>query len=125
MRTLHRQRGMTGVGWLLILMILGFVIYTALKLWPIYYDYFMISSSMNSVTSQSGLATKNPAQIKQALIKQLLINNVRDLDKDDIYVSVEKGNVQLEVAYEVRTPFVGNIDLLVSFENSVSFTGTP
>ena len=125
MRTLHRQRGMTGVGWLLILMILGFVIYTALKLWPIYYDYFMISSSMNSVTSQSGLATKNPAQIKQALIKQLLINNVRDLDKDDIYVSVEKGSVQLEVAYEVRTPFVGNIDLLVSFENSVSFSGTP
>ncbi len=125
MRTLHRQKGMTGVGWLIVLLILGFVVYTALKLYPIYYDHFLISSSMNALTSQSGVSAKRPAEIKKSLLKQLNINGVRDLDPDDIYVSVEKGVVELQVQYERRTSFMGNIDLVASFDKSVEFTGAP
>jgi hypothetical protein len=116
---------MTGIGWLIILLILGFVVYTALKLYPIYYDYFLISSSMNALKSQSGMGSKSPGEVKKSLLKQLNINGVRDLDRDDIYVTVEKGVVELQVEYEVRTSFMGNIDLVASFDKSVEFTGAP
>jgi hypothetical protein len=58
--------------------------------------------------------------IKIKLMDSLWVNYATDnIQKKHIKVTRKKG-LQVRVAYEVRRDFVGNIDLLLSFERSVT-----
>ena len=46
MKTLKRQQGMTGIGWLIILGMIGFFVSLGLRLFPVYSENFNVSSSI-------------------------------------------------------------------------------
>src|SRR5690348_450380 len=64
---MKRQSGITLIGFVIILVILAFFGYTAMKLVPPYIEYMGVVKAMNQVASEPDTASKSPEQIRADL----------------------------------------------------------
>jgi hypothetical protein len=119
MNSIHKQRGMTAIGWVLIFLLIAVVTLVTLKLLPIYLDGYSVKSSLESIKSEHNIAKKSSLDIKRMLLKRLDINMVDEVTKDDIYIDKSRGSMIVEVDYEVRKKLLGNLDVVVSFYHSI------
>lgn len=114
-----QQGGMTFVGWVFGLALLALLGLAAIRLFPIYIDYFSIQSSLESLAHQSSLQQMSDAEIRSNLFRQMGINGVEHISKDNIKITKALNTLKVAVDYEVRTPFVGNIGLIVRFHPAI------
>ena len=114
---IKRQQGASGLSILFTLVIIVFFGATGLKLTPVYLDNYTIKGALKALDEQPGITKMSRSKIKSLLMKQLQVNNVRNIKKEDIVINKEKGRLTVNIDYEVRLDLIQNIDLLVSFEN--------
>ncbi|MFC1684668.1 DUF4845 domain-containing protein [Pseudomonadota bacterium] len=121
MQSLKKQRGMTGLGWLTVLFLIGFFAFLALKLIPIYLEHHSIKSVIMSLNQEPQITKKSPAEVRKLILKRLKINSVYDFKKE--YLKIKKGGgvMTVSVVYDVREPMIGNVDILVAFKEKVEF----
>jgi len=116
MKHLKRQRGMTLIGWLIVLALIGFFAMLVMKLGPIYMENYTIKMALESMENEPGLAEKTPSQVRGFFQKRMDMNYVTRLTQDSVKIRREEGVTYLEVDYEVREPMVGNVDAIVTFK---------
>lgn len=117
----RRERGMTLIGWLLVLGLIGFFVVVVLRLWPIYYEYFGVKRALGKFHEQSDAARISKDEIWKRLTKQFYIDGVSGIDrKESFSVEDDKGVRTITLTYERRTPMMGNVDAVVSFSESVT-----
>ncbi|MDH5435588.1 MAG: DUF4845 domain-containing protein [Gammaproteobacteria bacterium] len=119
MKNIKKQKGITGIGWLFILIVIGFSTLVILKLTPMYSQYFSIKSSLDSLSKET-LSGKSKADIYSMLWKRLDVNDVDDvITKDDVIITIRGGNVTVAVDYEARENLVGNVSLVADFKYQI------
>jgi hypothetical protein len=116
MKLQRSQKGVTMLTIAFYLGLLAFVVLTALKLFPVYMESFSVASSVEAMNSAQEEYSGAMA-VRIALLKKLGFNNVQNVTKDDISVTRENQVYMIDVNYEVRIPYIKNINLVVSFEN--------
>ena len=116
---LSQQKGMTGLGWLTVLALIGFFALLTLKIVPIYLEYYSVKSTLKSLETEPLVTKKSPAEIKKLLKKRLNINYVSGLPKDAFKIKKSSGVLKVNLDYQVRKNLFGNIDLLVSFKDDI------
>ncbi len=119
MKSIHRQRGMTPIGWVLVFLLIAFFALIALKLIPIYIESFSVGSVIADLKNEPGISSMTSREIISIVEKRLEINNVYGVSADDIYVEKGRGTMIISADYEVRKNMLGNVDILVSFDKSV------
>ena len=77
-------------------------------------------SSLNSLQEEPGMHAKSKAEIMRLLTKRLDINDVKRVTPDDIKISRRLDTTMVNVAYEVQVPMFSNIDILLTFDNTVA-----
>ena len=116
----HRQQGMTLIGWLLILLVGGFFVLLVLKLGPIYMENYSVKTALMALKNEHGVDEKSTREIRQMLMNRLDINYVDSLPKDAITIARKTGgNKWVDVTYEVREHLFYNVDVILSFSDSV------
>jgi hypothetical protein len=124
--SLHRKaRGITLIGFAILLAVVGFFVYLAMRLVPVYVEYMGIVKSMEQVRSESGSANASPEEIRRSLSLKFNTQYIDDnaIPPQAIQV-IREGNAQvLRIRYERRVPFVYNLELLATFDKSVSLSG--
>lgn len=118
MKSITRQRGMTLIGWIMTLTVIGFFALFAIRLTPVFLEYQSVVSSMNQLEELPAQASI--VDIRRSLDKSLYINGVEDVEARDFDIRKEGGGTVVAIEYESRTGFIANIDLLVSFSHSVT-----
>lgn len=121
---MRRQNGITLIGFAIVLIILGFFAYAAMKLIPVYTEYFGVVKSMKSLQSDPGIENMGIEEIRRKLET---IFDVQYVDESDVPLSnvtliTSNGQRSLNVAYSVDKPFIYNIDLLVHFNYTVDLS---
>lgn len=119
MKSIHRQRGMTPIGWILVFLLIAFFALITLKLVPIYLESFSVGSVISDLKNEPGIDTMTSRQIASIVKKRLDINMIQGVSGDDIYVDKLGGTMTISAEYEVRKPMLGNVDIVVSFNKSV------
>lgn len=114
-----QQGGMALLGWVFVLALLALLGLAVIRLFPIYIDYFSVQTSLESLTRQPSLQQMSDAEIRGTLFRQMDINGVDHISKDNIKITKVLNALKVAVDYEVRTPFVGNIDLIVHFHPAI------
>ena len=115
----HRQRGVTFIGWLFLLVPIGILLYAAIRLTPLYLEYMNIARTLEQVkTEYSGNAPTSTA-IRVSIEKHFDIENVHSITKNDVEIKAQGGITTVHVFYEAPTPLFANISLVVSFDKSV------
>lgn len=119
---MKRQSGITLIGFVIMLVIAAFFIYTAMKLVPAYIDYFNVAKAMNTVASETASSAASPEEIRRQLDTQQLSQYFADEDiaAGNVHVvSTPDGGASLQLSYDKKIPWIYNIDFLLHFEKSV------
>lgn len=119
MTRMHRQRGMTLIGWMFVLAIGGFFLLLVLRLAPVYLEYFSVASSVDSLKSEPAAVKSSPAQLRDLLSRRFDVNNVDSVRAEQARITRTNGETVVEVKYHVQVPIAGNVDALVRFDKRV------
>lgn len=124
MRASNRFRGITLIGFLMLLIIAGFFAYLAMRLVPVYVEYFGVVKALEQVKGEPGSAQKSLYDLRRNLNLKFDTQYVDEADvkPEDITLERESGGATLRVHYERRVPFIYNIELLATFDKAVLLT---
>ena len=116
----RRQQGMTMMGMLMVLALVGLIAYAGLRLTPLYLNYIKVARSMNAAASE--FKTDNPDQgaVRRSLEKHWQIEDISSVEAKDVEIVKGDGGVTLHVAYDDSAPYIANISLSVHFDKSVN-----
>lgn len=119
----RKPRGMTLMSFVIVLVVVGFFALVAMKLFPMYSEYFNLKGVMEEYAAQPNSASIPPAQMHTELNRRFGIAYVDSVEKEHIKIIREGGVSKLNIAYEVRVPLFGNLDVVGKFDNTVDLTG--
>ena len=119
------QRGITLMGFLMVLVVVGFFALIAIKLFPMYSEFYNMRGAVNDLAAQPNSANMTPTQVYEDLDRRFGIAYVSSVKREHIKLVRAGRGVQLTVAYEVRQPMLGNLDIVGSFEHTVQLGKAP
>jgi Tfp pilus assembly major pilin PilA len=112
---MYHQRGVSLIGWLIILVFIGFAALIGIRVVPVYVEAYTVKSVLNGLQSDSGLSGSDRNAVLQSLMKRLDINDVKSVKRENIKFESGSGGLEVLVDYETRFPLVANIDGLAQF----------
>ncbi|WP_020210496.1 DUF4845 domain-containing protein [Gilvimarinus chinensis] len=118
MRTKASQRGLSSIGWLLVIMVVAFFGLCAAKLVPVYAENYYIVNGLQALADEGDeLKRMSKGEITRKLNSYFSINNVRSEGARQLeFVQSSKGIIIVN-KYETRVPLIYNIDVVLSFHN--------
>jgi hypothetical protein len=113
------QQGMTFIGLLCILALVGVVVYAGIRLAPLYLNYMKVARTMEAVATEVKGENPDPGAIRNLIDRHFNIEDPTGVDTKDIEITRDDSGVQMHVAYDSLVPYVGNVSLSVHFEKTV------
>jgi len=115
----RKQRGITLIGFIIVLVVAGFFAYMGMVLGPAYSEYYSVVKAMNSVAADATPNSTDIETIRRALDRQFNVGYVDSVVGKDAKLIRDKttGNM-INMTYEVRKPFIYNIDFVVKFAHT-------
>ena len=115
---IQKQRGMSLIGFVIVLSVVIFVSFLGMKIGPLYMEYYSVVSALNGVASERGSANLSPYDLRVKVLNRLYVSYSENVKEKDIKVTRGNG-VHLRVTYQVREPLIGNLDVIAQFDKSV------
>jgi len=112
-----KQRGVSGSGFIALLAVIIVSVLLLLKLFPVYMENFNVTTSLHSLSNESGVKEMKSSAIKTLLERRFSINEVDHVTRKNITIMKKKDNMTIDINYEVRKPLVGNIDIVIYFND--------
>jgi len=121
----NRPRGITLIGFVMLLIVAGFFAYLAMRLVPVYMEYMGVVKAMEQVRKEPGITSRSSEEIKGSLALKFNTQYVGEkaIPAQAIQILRQGGGSTLRIRYERRVPFIHNIELLATFDKSVSLSG--
>ncbi|HUX73160.1 MAG TPA: DUF4845 domain-containing protein [Steroidobacteraceae bacterium] len=117
---LHRQRGMTFIGTLIIFALVGAIAYGGIRLTPVYLNYMKIARTMDTVASEFKDNGGDESAIRNSLEKHWEIEDISVVDSTDVELHKGDGGLAMHIAYDDKVPYIGDVSLDVSFDKTVT-----
>ncbi|MCD9046007.1 MULTISPECIES: DUF4845 domain-containing protein [unclassified Luteimonas] len=118
----QKQKGMTLLGFVIVLSVVGFAAYILMKLFPMYSEYYSVRQAMKGLSQEPGIATQDPARIQDLFFRRLYISYSENVKKEHVKLRRIDNGWQMDVNYEIRRPLVGNLDVVGKFNASQALT---
>lgn len=113
------QRGISLVGLIVILAVLGFVGILAAKIAPAYMENATINKAINDAKANGG----SVAEMQRSFNKAAEVQDITSIRSTDLIISRETGDTEISYAYEKVIPLVGNASLVLAFEGTTAKDG--
>lgn len=117
----HRQRGITVLGWIVLLVPVALVGYVVIRAVPVYLNYSKVSRALEQVrgqnTSSDGVTRE---QLRAELEKRFDIDYIDSPKVSDVTIRKSGQGFVMEVQYEDVVPLMYNASLLLEFETSAT-----
>jgi hypothetical protein len=115
----NRQQGMTFLGLLCILALVGVVVYAGIRLVPLYLNYMKVARALEAVATETKGDNPDPGSLRVAIDRQFNIDDPTGVTAKDIEITKDDSGVIMHVAYDDAVPYVANVSLSVHFEKTV------
>ena len=118
----RRQRGLSAMGTLVVLIVIVAAITLTLKLAPHYIDFYTMRSVIEGLPAQE-VRTMSRTNLHEMIQKRFKINNLRDFKiRDIIDLDRSREGTVLVVKYERREHLFFNVDVVLTFEKRYEYT---
>ncbi|WP_395789330.1 DUF4845 domain-containing protein [Aquimonas sp.] len=118
-----QQRGITLLGFIVVLMVVGFFAFLAMRLFPVYQEYhFGVVGAMKGVQQEPGVANMTPEKIKDLLNRRFYISYVESVKPQHIKITRSGTGYNLNIKYEVRRPLAYNLEFVATFDKTVELS---
>ena len=116
----HRQRGMTFIGILVLVVVVGSWVYAGIRLTPKYLEYMRIAATLEKVRDEFDA---NPGStefmLRKAIERHFDIEMVEVITATDIEISKDGGSFKMRAYYDDTVPLISNVSFLLEFDKSV------
>lgn len=118
----NRQSGITFLGLLVLIVVVGSWVYAALRVAPLYLNYMKVASTLEKVRDEYD---SNPGttdfMIRKAIERHFDIEMVNEqvFNFRDVKIRQQGGTFTVTAEYEDTAPLVANVYFLVAFDKSV------
>ncbi len=115
-----KQRGITLIGWLFLIVPIAIVGYAGIRLAPVYLNYMKVVRSLEQTAKEhAGDESLTAAAVRNTLEKHFDIESVDFPAVKDVIVRREGQTWVEQSSYEDTAPLFANISLLVKFDKRV------
>jgi hypothetical protein len=115
----RRQRGVTFIGWLCLLIPVAILGYVAIRLIPIYLNYMRVSQSITETVTElktEEVSSLNPQIIRSSLSKHWDIEGITFPELKDLTIIRDGTGWTIEAKFEDVAPLFANISLVLDFD---------
>lgn len=120
MKFAHSQKGMSMLGWMVMLALVAFFASTGFKMFPHYMDYWALEKMITKVETDPALQVSTVRDFYEHLQKGMTINSIRDLSLEDaVSIKLENNEFLVHLKYEKREHLIENLDLVASFDKEL------
>ncbi len=116
------QQGLTLIGFVLILMVVGIFAFLGMKLFPAYSENYGVKQALKAVQLEPGSGSYTTDKIRDAIQRKFDVGYIARVKQDNIKIKKIGGATNVTVKYEVREPLLYNLDYVAKFENSIDLT---
>ena len=116
------QRGITLIGFVIVLGLVGFFAYIAMKLVPMYSEFYAVKQAIKGLQQEPGIANRDPAKIQDLFFRRLYISYAENVKPANVKIERISGGWNMSVEYEVRKPLIYNLDVVGKFSTSEELT---
>jgi hypothetical protein len=121
MRT--RQRGVTAIGWIILMIPFAIVGYAGIRLAPVYLNYMKVVRALDEVATDPDGSSLNAEAIRTKIVRHFEIDMVDYPTANDIKIKRDGTTWSVEAAYEDDAPLFSNLSLHVVFDRQVHTKG--
>lgn len=111
------QQGASYIAILIAVIGCAFMAKVAIAVWGPYLDDRLLDTQIEEQL-KNGPKNLSSAKFVQEMDRRLDMNNIRDLKFADVAQVTNIDGIQVKKDYEIRKPFLLNIDIVLKFEKS-------
>lgn len=118
------QRGITVIGMLILIVIIAFMALVAMKVVPMYIEYYTIKSTIESIRNESDLGQMSATDIYNAMDKRFNIGYVERIKARDLKIKNDpsgRGRV-LELVYNDERELFYGLFVLLKVNETIPLT---
>ncbi len=113
---MRREHGLSVLGFLFALLVIGFCLTVLFRLGPLYLDNYTVAQSFAAL-GEENVRTLSDQGIRQKLYKHFVVNNVDSIDLKQVEIDRTAERILVSLDYERRVPLLGNVDAVAKFHN--------
>lgn len=117
-----RQRGLSLLGMIVVLALVGFFGILAAKLMPSYIEYASVRK-LFAAMEKNGETNGTPNQIRRAYDRRNAIEDVKNVQGRDLEIRNQGGETIVSADWSVKVPLVANISACIDFSVSTAPDG--
>jgi len=114
--THRKQKGITLVGLIIVLAIIGLIAVLAMKVAPTVMEYFSIKKAIVSVKTAGG----GIPEMRSAFNRQAEVGYIDAISGKDLEIIKNGDDVEINFAYQKVIPLVGPVSLLIDYAGSTN-----
>jgi len=112
----RKQSGITLIGFIIVLGVVGVFAYMGMKLIPMYSEFYAVKQALQGLANEPEITNKDPAKIKDLFFRRLYISYAENIKPEHVKLERKDAGYVMKVKYEVRKPLIANLDVVGRFE---------
>jgi hypothetical protein len=125
MITRRRQSGMSLLGTLCVVFMLGFFAMCLIRMFPPYFEYLTVRTIISKIAMDADSTIETNSTIRRKIANVFNSNQINQLTPSDVKVYRLKGKTYIDANYEVRLPIVWRVDAVLKFDDLLYQVGDP
>ncbi|GAA4088813.1 DUF4845 domain-containing protein [Zhongshania borealis] len=113
-----KQQGMSMLAALCVLGVILFFATLAVRLAPIYLDYWTLSRIITDIAEEDRTTDATPGSVRKELSSRFITNRIESVNLKDIKISTDKKGIIIDARHEKRVPIMFNVDAVVHFDDA-------
>ena len=112
----RKQGGMTMLGFLMMLCLVIFFAFCAMKIVPMYIEFYSVKQALKGLAEDQSLAGASKEKIREMYLRRLEMSYADNVKKmDAMKFESGDGGVKMVVDYERRESLLANLDVVGKF----------
>ena len=122
---MHKQRGITVIGLVFVLVTLGVVAVMGMKLMPAYLEYFSVKKAIVKLSNEPSFAAMSKKDIVDEFDRSATIDDIKVITGHDLEITKDDaGKPVVSIEYQATVPLIANISALIDFRVSTESAKT-
>lgn len=119
---MKHQKGMTLISWVFVLGLIAFFATIAMRLVPMYQEYYAVVQIMNSMEHEIRNNQMTRQQVMVMMQRRFNTGYISSVKQENVEIGRGRDTAyvtRIVVDYEVRKPFIAHIDLIGHFRKEI------
>lgn len=119
------QKGMTLIGFIIVLGVVGVFVYMGMKLIPMYSEYYAVKQALNGLAEEPGVASMDATKIRKLFFRRLYVSYAENVKQENIKLTRKEAGWMMVVDYKVQRPLIANLDVVGNFHSEKELRRNP